>query len=262
MSNPNDGEFMRTLYQFPLSHFCEKARWLLDHKELEYVAQNLTPGVHRAFAQLKTGQNYLPILKDQHLWLANSTQIALYLDEQYPEHPLLSHQPSLRKNILDINEMANELGQHVRIWGLAQVLASEHAMDILIGEKGYLRRFAKYSKPLMKSVLFKGYQLDEHHIVQAKSSMDVLVDALNQIYIKNAGAYLVGQRFSLADIAVCSMLAPILEITGTPWDKEGSEAISEAAQEYKNQLLNMPLGQYVVQMYMQERHARVDWRGV
>ncbi len=34
---------MRTLYQFPLSHFCE-ARWMLDHKELYYVAHNLIPG--------------------------------------------------------------------------------------------------------------------------------------------------------------------------------------------------------------------------
>ena len=55
---------MRTLYQFPLSHFCEKARWLLDYKELDFVAHNLIPGVHRAFAQLKTGQNRLPILRD------------------------------------------------------------------------------------------------------------------------------------------------------------------------------------------------------
>ena len=39
---------MRILYQFPLSHFCEKARWMLDYKELEYVAQNLMPGAHRA----------------------------------------------------------------------------------------------------------------------------------------------------------------------------------------------------------------------
>ncbi len=61
---------------FLLSHFCEKARWLLDHKELYYEAQNLIPGVHRAFAQLKTGQNKLPILRDQERWIADSTQIA------------------------------------------------------------------------------------------------------------------------------------------------------------------------------------------
>ncbi len=63
---------MRILYQFPLSHFCEKARWLLDHKELDFVAQNVVPGVHRAFAQLKTGQNKLPILRDQDIWIADT----------------------------------------------------------------------------------------------------------------------------------------------------------------------------------------------
>ncbi len=68
---------MRVLYQFPLSHYCEKARWLLDHKELDYVAHNLIPGFHRAFAQLKTGQNLLPILKDDQRWIAESTKIAL-----------------------------------------------------------------------------------------------------------------------------------------------------------------------------------------
>ena len=95
---------MRILYQFPLSHFCEKARWLLDHKELDYVAHNLIPGLHRAFAQLKTGQNKLPILRDGEQWIADSTQIALYLDEQYPEHALLRADAELRQQALEIND--------------------------------------------------------------------------------------------------------------------------------------------------------------
>jgi glutathione S-transferase len=94
---------MRTLYQFPLSHYCEKARWLLDHKELDFVAQNLIPGVHRAFAQLKTGQNKLPILKDGEQFIAGSTQIALYLDEMYPEHRLIRIDPKWRAETLPMN---------------------------------------------------------------------------------------------------------------------------------------------------------------
>ncbi len=66
---------MRVLYQFPLSHYCEKARWLLDHKELDYVAHNLIPGFHRAFAQLKTGQNLLPILKMTNVGLLNQLKL-------------------------------------------------------------------------------------------------------------------------------------------------------------------------------------------
>ena len=36
----------RTLYQFPISHYCEKVRWAMDYKKLEYKAKNLLPGLH------------------------------------------------------------------------------------------------------------------------------------------------------------------------------------------------------------------------
>ena len=254
---------MRTLYQFPLSHFCEKARWLLDHKELEYVAHNLIPGVHRAFAQLKTGQNRLPILRDQDRWIADSTEIALYLDEVYPEHSLLRADLQQRELALEINQQATELGMHVRRWGLAHTLSqSEESLDILIGEKGYLRQFEKYSKPFIKALLSKGYQLNADKVAESKQRMDALIELLNQRLIENHGRYFVGERLGLADIAVCSMLAPLLEIPGTPWDKEHGEVLSEEFKKYKETLTELPIGQYVLRIYQTERNARVDWRGV
>ncbi|MFD1439014.1 glutathione S-transferase family protein [Acinetobacter terrae] len=254
---------MRTLYQFPLSHFCEKARWLLDHKELDYVAHNLIPGVHRAFAQLKTGQNRLPILRDQDRWIADSTEIALYLDEVYPEHSLLRADLQQRELALEINHQATELGMHVRRWGLAHTLSeSEESLDILIGEKGYLRQFEKYSKPIIKALLSKGYQLNADKVAESKQRMDALVELLNQRLIENHGRYFVGERLGLADIAVCSMLAPLLEIPGTPWEKEHAEGLSEEFKKYKETLTELPMGQYVLRIYQTERNARVDWRGV
>ena len=241
---------MRTLYQFPLSHFCEKARWLLDHKELEYVAHNLIPGVHRAFAQLKTGQNRLPILRDQDRWIADSTEIALYLDEVYPEHSLLRADLQQRELALEINQQATELGMHVRRWGLAHTLSqSEESLDILIGEKGYLRQFEKYSKPVIKALLSKGYQLNADKVAESKQRMDDLIELLNQRLIENHGRYFVGERLGLADIAVCSMLAPLLEIPGTPWEKEHGEVLSEEFKKYKETLIELPIGQYVLRIY-------------
>ena len=254
---------MRTLYQFPLSHFCEKARWLLEHKELDYVAHNLMPGVHRAFAQLKTGQNKLPILRDMEHWIADSTQIALYLDDQYPEHTLLRADPELRQQALEINLLSVELGRHVRRWALSHVLVgSDEPLDILIGEKGYLRQFEKYSKPLMKALVSKGYQLGSDKVVESQKIMQDLITELNERLIQQGGRYLVGDRLGLADIAVCSMLAPILEIAGTPWEKEHTESASDEFKAYKDFLTALPLGQYVLRIYQTERHARVDWRGV
>ncbi len=254
---------MRTLYQFPLSHFCEKARWLLDHKELDYIAHNLMPGVHRAFAQLKTGQNKLPILRDQEHWVADSTQIALYLDEVYPEHSLIRPDPKLREEALEINEWTVELGQHVRRWGLAHTLnESEESLDILIGEKGYLRQFEKYSKPIIKALVSKGYKLDTDKVAQSRQRIEEIVEQLNLRLVEQGGRYFVGDRLGLADIAVCSMLAPLLEVEGTPWEKEHGETLSEDFRAYKAILNDLPLGQYVRRIYATERNARVDWRGV
>ncbi|WP_407307049.1 glutathione S-transferase family protein [Acinetobacter sp.] len=254
---------MRTLYQFPLSHFCEKARWLLDHKELDYVAHNLIPGLHRAFAQLKTGQNRLPILRDQDRWIADSTEIALYLDDVYPEHSLLRADLQQRELALEINYQATELGMHVRRWGLAHTLSqSEESLDILIGEKGYLRQFEKYSKPIIKALLSRGYQLNADKVAESKQRMDALIELLNQRLIENHGRYFVGERLGFADIAVCSMLAPLLEISGTPWEKEHGEVWSEEFKKYKETLTELPIGQYVRRIYQTERNARVDWRGI
>lgn len=255
---------MRILYQFPLSHFCEKARWLLDHKELDFVAQNLIPGVHRAFAQLKTGQNTLPILKDQDKWIADSTQIALYLDDEYPEHALLRADPQLRNQAIEINEISNELGIHVRRWVLAHALNDDgDALEIMIGEKGYLRKFEKISKPLLRSLVKSSYQISPDQVADAKSHLDKIVENLNTILIQNQGRYLVGDRLGLADIAVCSMLAPLLEIEGTPWEKETHYVESlESYIQFKEALTTLPLGQYVKRIYQDERNARVDWRGI
>ncbi len=254
---------MRTLYQFPLSHYCEKARWLLDRKELDFVAQNLMPGVHRAFTRMKTGQNSLPVLKDGERWIAGSTNIALYLDEIYPEHQLLSADQHLREQALAIDAVSNELGQHVRRWGLALTLSiSSEPLEIMIGENGYLRRFEKFSKPILKSLVEKNYQLNDENVAQSKLKLDELTAQLNQTLLENGGQYMVGNRFGLADIAVCAMLAPLLELGGTPWENEYAESQSEAFTEFKQHLMGQPLGQYVAQIYATKRNARVDWRGI
>ena len=254
---------MRTLYQFPLSHFCEKARWLLDHKELEYVAQNLTPGVHRAFAQLKTGQNQLPILRDEQRFIALSTPIALYLDETYPEHTLLRSDPVLREQALAIDHMSVELGRYVRHWALAHTLKDGYeSLDILIGEKGYLRQFEKYSKPLLRKWMAKNYPLGSEKLQHSQQQMQQMVRQLNEQIIAQQGRYLVGDRLGLADIAVCSMLAPILQIEGTPWEHEQQIRCVDEFYLYQDQLRQLPLGQYVLRIYQTERDARVDWRGI
>lgn len=249
---------MRTLYQFPLSHFCEKARWLLDHKELDFVAHNLVPGFHRAFARLKTGQNNLPILKDDTHWIADSTEIARYLDETYPEHNLLPNRFGLREEVLHLNHEANLLGVHVRHWVWSQMIVRNNtSLDTLLGESGYLRKLKKYSKPLVKTLIGHGFQLDAERLAESKHYILTFAEKFT-----TQPRYLLAERLTLADISVCSMLAPLLNIAGTPWELDSFDKISDEAYAFSLQLQNLPIGQYVMQIYATERNARVDWHGI
>ena len=256
---------MRVLYQFPLSHYCEKARWLLDHKELDYVAQNMTPGVHRLFVQIKTGQHRLPMLNDQKNWIADSTDIAIYLDEKYPEHALFRSDAELNKQIMEIDTLSQELGDHVRRWLFSFILTQpqkNQALDIILGEKGILRNFEKLSVPTLKFALKRIHQVSPEKSISSKQRIDEILNKLNQLLVENGGRYLVGDRLTLADVAVCSMIAPLILIDNTPWGITDYSEIHPDVLSYRENLLALPIGQYVKRIYSTERNARVDWRGV
>ena len=54
----------RVLYQFPISHYCEKVRWAMDYKGLDYKLKNLLPGLHLRTTKKIAAKSYVPILID------------------------------------------------------------------------------------------------------------------------------------------------------------------------------------------------------
>jgi glutathione S-transferase len=255
---------MRILYQFPLSLFCEKARWLLDHKELDYVAKNLTPGLHRLTTQHHTQSKHLPVLKDDKKWIADSSRIADYLDCYYPEHALIRSEPELRERILEIDALSQVFGIHVRRWLFYFILQFEHnsAIEVILGERGWLRDLKALARPTIKFAINSYHHITGDTALESKQKIDAMIEQFNQILVENGGEYLVADRLTLADIAVCSMIAPLMMIEGTPWEREQHSEIAPEVMAFQHYLLQIPLGQYVQRIYEQERNARVDWRGI
>ena len=51
------------LYQFAISHYCEKIRWALDYKGLNHVTVSLLPGQHVKTVRKLTGKaSSVPVL--------------------------------------------------------------------------------------------------------------------------------------------------------------------------------------------------------
>ncbi len=98
---------MLELYQFELSHYCEKVRFILDYKGLPYRKIEVTPGLGQIDLFRMSGQRQVPVLKDGNEIVTDSTAIALYLDEKYPEKPIIPADPRLRAQTLLLEEWAD-----------------------------------------------------------------------------------------------------------------------------------------------------------
>lgn len=99
---------MLELYQFELSQYSEKVRFILDYKGLDYRKVEVTPGIGQVDLFRMTGQRQVPVLKDGSRFIVDSTEIAKYLDAQYPEKPLIPTDPKLRGLCLMMEEWADE----------------------------------------------------------------------------------------------------------------------------------------------------------
>ncbi|KAF3884837.1 MULTISPECIES: glutathione S-transferase family protein [Nostocales] len=99
---------MLELYQFELSQYSEKVRLILDYKGLDYRKIEVTPGIGQVELFRLTGQRQVPVLKDGIRYIADSTEIAKYLDSEYPDRPLLPKNSKQRGLTLLIEEWADE----------------------------------------------------------------------------------------------------------------------------------------------------------
>jgi len=92
---------MLILYQFPISHYCEKIRWTLDYKQLDYQVKNLLPGLHTLTTKKLATRSSVPILVDDRKVIQGSSRIITYLDEKFPKNSLTPEDSQLKAQALE-----------------------------------------------------------------------------------------------------------------------------------------------------------------
>lgn len=103
-----------TLYGAPLSPFVRKVRLLLAEKGLDYQLHIIAPGAQPEWYYDISPLGRIPGFRDGDVNLADSSVIAQYLEEQYPEHtPLYGHNAVERAQIRWLEKYADyELAPH------------------------------------------------------------------------------------------------------------------------------------------------------
>ncbi|GLK91282.1 glutathione S-transferase family protein [Pseudomonas turukhanskensis] len=245
---------MRTLYQFPISHYCEKTRWHLDHKGLAFNVDDLFPGLHRLQSRPMAGIDTLPILRDGAKVIGDSSAIALYLEAQYPDHPLLPDDAEQRAAILALEERFDRMGVHVRRWLYGQIRDWRTVMVAMLKPYRPLFGLRDAMKPVLQRGVLRLYGVTPPRVERSRVELLEGLALIEELTGNDPARYLVGDRLSLADIAAAALYAPIFTPAGTPWAEISGH--DGQTQRFLDELHARPAGQWIMRRYAEDRARR------
>jgi len=202
-----------TLWQIDVSHFSEKVRWTLAWKGVEHHRHSPPPGAHMAIALwLTRGRGYtFPILQMDGRTIADSTAIVAALEQRYPDPPLYPADPEERSRALALEDFFDEeLGPHVRQLAWHEFGNDRERFRALMEQAAppplnrYSGATAAYAR-LYTRLRFRAGNPEAAEQARAKilAALDRLEAELGE------SEYLVGERFSVADLTAASLFYPL-----------------------------------------------------
>jgi glutathione S-transferase len=227
------------LYQFPISHYCEKARFALDYKGINYRTRNLLPGLHR-LTTTRFGQgSSVPVLTHHGVAIQGSAAIITYLDEISTGKPLTPSDPSLRAEALAWEHWLDaDVGPAVR----------RYCYHTLLHHRGITTDFFARGGPWWgRLYLMVGYrglvkkmrefmEINEASAAHALTRIRGFIERLNGEYAGRE--FLVGHSFSRADLAAAALFAPMFQPPqyGLEWPAQMPQPLQGVADEMTPQL--------------------------
>jgi glutathione S-transferase len=183
----------------------------MDYKGLDYSLKNLFPGLHLRTTKKMAPKTYLPILLDHGEQVQNSHVILNYLDEKYPENSLTPSDPEQLEDALAWEKYCDvEIGVHVRRFGYHYLLSEPKTVIPFFTQGGpwwgptFFKLFFTKLEPIMRKVM----SIDEVGAHKSKERIQQAIDKLDSAYAEKE--FLVGDRFSRADLAAAALLAPLI----------------------------------------------------
>lgn len=242
------------LYQFPISHYCEKARWALDHKKIPYTLKNLIPGPHIWTTRRIALQTSVPILEHDKTVIQGSGAIISYLDQLYPETSLTPSDPALKKEALELEKYFDtEIGMHLRRYIYNTILPRREIVEPMLLAQGPKWGPAVYSVifPLVRFLMKKSMNINPESAARSETRLTGALEKLDGMVRKSS--FLVGEKLSRADITAASLLAPLCwpPNHSFPWPREVPEPLAAFRREWEPH----PSFQWVLKIYREHRKS-------
>ncbi|PCM43011.1 glutathione S-transferase family protein [Marinobacter sp. ANT_B65] len=212
------------LYQFAISHYCEKIRWALDYKDLNYETTNLLPGQHlKTVQKLTRGAGAsVPVLEHDGEVIQGSSDILDYLDRTFPGKPLMPTDETSKALATEWEKrLDNEAGPAVRCYSYHHFLQRPKIVVPLLaaGTPFYNRILLSLAFSRVNEVMRKWMKINDRTAEQSRLVMEKLLTELAETYSRRP--FLAGDSFSRADLTAAALFAPLFqpEAYPVPWPK-------------------------------------------
>ncbi len=244
------------LWHITISHYSEKVRWALDHKAVSYRRRAPMPGMHMAVALwLTRGRAFtLPVLAVEGRAIGDSTAIIAELERRYPEPPLYPADPAQRRDALALEDWFDEnLGPYARRLAFHEAAKDAKHMTAVANRvtPGMSKLFGRLTAPLTSG--FAALRYRSGSAAAAEDARAHVLAALERIETELGDReYLVGERFTVADLTAASLMLPVVLPREGPL---AAQLMPDAYLRWRAELADRRGFRWVQQMFARHRHA-------
>jgi glutathione S-transferase len=201
----------RVLVTFPLSHFCEKARWALDHARLSYTELGYAPGIHKIAVRAHRSTT-VPLLVGEQT-LRQSTDILRFADHACPrERRLYPTERAARQEIDQlIARLDVTLGRQARLWLYSWALADPQRLYDW-ASRGLSQRqslLLRMLSPRIAILIAKSLQITDRTRDEVRERVDEELCMLSAT-LADGRRYLGGDSFGAADLTFAALAGPLV----------------------------------------------------
>ena len=191
--------------------YCEKARWALDMAAVDYQEEGHAPLFHWLFVLPRTRTKTVPVLiVEGRSPLTESSDIMRYASAFLPHENSLFPERSRAQVDALVERFDRQLGPATRRLGYCYVAKNPALFGEFIATLPRVERaIVAKSERVMRAILGRAFKVSDG--ARDRTRAKVLAEFAFVEERLAAGAYLVGDTFTAADLTFAALAAPILQ---------------------------------------------------
>ncbi len=247
------------LYQFPISHYCEKSRWALEFKKADFQLINVPPGLHKLMIKRKfpsaKSPITVPLLIAGEQVIQGSGPIISFIDERIPEKQLGFTDRQLQKETIELEVFLDDtIGCLLRSIAYNILLNNRKNLIAFWSQGGpfYTRAWLTLAFPYLARVVERMYKAGHADVAKHIGLFNAGMDRLDKLC--ESMPFLIGDRFSRADLTMAAILAPLNFPKEHPYPNP--VPLPDEFQRFRQEHSQRPALRRVAAIYREFRHAQ------